>query len=308
MKRFPGGNTDELTAALRENFDELYSAFFRFGAPWYVNSVTGSDELNDGKTQYAPFKTIAKAVAAASDGDRIFMRGTFTEAVSCSKKLAFLGAGAVPNDCVWMESAAGDTLLTLTGTNCLIANMRFRIPTTGGIGIDMTASDFTEIRNCIFQGRSGSYYAIRVDGGSQWKILDNTFAYLNTATYGCAIIGKSTVNFPSGVEIAGNKFHSNLRHVKATLRQSNVHDNFFQEKGLDADNSSSLTATVKLDVAGETPAGAQFNLVTRNEFRGTYSISGGYKAGTNDNWYGNKSDKVSTTGVTAEGTTTAVPA
>ena len=306
--QLPGGNSDTLTALLRHNFDELYSAFLAFGTPYYVDSADGDDDKNDGLSSGAPFKTIQKFVDTAEDGDRAIMRGTFTEAVTCAKRLAFIGAGPTPNACIWMESAAGDTLLTLTAINCLVTNIRFRIPTTGGIGISMTNSDFTVIANNIFQGRAGSYYAIYASGGSQWRILDNVFAYMNTATYGAAILGHSTTTIPAGIEIAGNKFHSNLRHVKLTMRQSNVHDNFFQEKGLDSDNVSTLTATTKLDVSGET-SGAQMNLVTRNEFRGTYSISGGYKAsGATDNWYGNKSDKVGTTGVTAEGTTTAVPA
>ena len=275
------------------------------GNVWYVDSVNGSDS-NDGKSWITSFKTIQAAVNAASNGDTLYMRGTFTEAVICTKSIGFFGAGNTVNNCVWMESAAGQTLLTLTGTDCEIANIRFRIPTTGGIGINMANSDYTKIHDCHFQGRSGSYYAIYVAGGSQWQILHNVFEYMNTAAYGCGILGYSTTSAPTGVEIAWNTFHSNLRHIKATMRQSFVHDNLFQSIGLGPTNAS-LTATVCLDVYGEV-AGAQFNTVTRNMFQGTYTIAAGYKSsGVSDNWYGNKSDYISQTGVTAEGTTTAVP-
>lgn len=297
----PGNQNLQIGDKLKAALD---ASLFAPGNRWYANSAVSAS--GDGGAWDGAKKTMAEVVAAASDGDTIYMKGTFTEAVTCSKKLAFIGCGPTYDNCTWMESAAGQTLVTLTGADCLFRNIRFRIPTTGGIGISMTNSDYTIIENCYFQGRSGSYYGIYVAGGSSCKILGNTFAYLNTATYGGAIIGHSTTAIPSGWEVAGNTFHSNLRHVYCAMRQSFVHDNLLQEIGLDNDNTD-LTATVKLDIYGEV-AGAQYNTVTRNEFRGTYSISGGYKAGTNDNWYGNKSDKVSATGVTAEGTTTAVPA
>jgi hypothetical protein len=297
----PALQTYQVGRRLKATMDAL---MFSPATKRYVNSAAVAS--GDGLSWDSAKKTIQEAVDAAADGDILFMKGTFTEAVTCAKKLTFFGAGNTVNGCTWMESVAGQTLLTLTATDCLVTGIRFRVPTAGGIAISMTNSDYTVITGNTFQGRTGSYYGIYVAGGSQWKITDNVFLYLNTATYGCAILGHSTTVMPASVDISGNTFHSNLRHVKASIRQSFVHDNLFQEIGLDADNSD-LTATVKLDIYGEI-AGAQYNTVTRNMFQGTYSISGGYKPGTSDNWYGNKSDKVSTTGVTAEGTTTAVPA
>lgn len=282
----------------------MNALMFGIGTKRYVNSAVVSS--GDGLSWATAKKTIQEAVDSAVDGDVLYLVGTFTEAVTCSKKLSFIGAGSTVNGCTWMESAAGQTLLTITATDCLVTGIRFRVPTTGGIAINMVNSDYTRIIGNTFQGRAGSYYGIYVAGGSQWEIIGNKFIYLNTATYGAGILGHSTSLVPAGCEIAWNTFHSNLRHVMLTMRQSFVHDNLFQEIGLDSD-ASDLTATVKLDVAGEV-GDAQYNTVTRNMFQGTYSISGGYKPGTNDNWYGNKSDKVSTTGVTAEGTTTAVPA
>jgi hypothetical protein len=286
--------------------NDVNSLSGKIGYDWYVNSaVTAS---GNGKTRSTAFKTIAEAVAAASAGDRLHMRGTFTEALTCSKQLAFIGAGLNVNDCVWMESAAGDTLLTLTGKGCLIENIRFRVPTTGGIGINMTNSDYTIIRNCHFQGRSGSYYGIRNTGGSQCQITDNVFQYLNTATYGCAILGHTyTSVIPSGWIIKGNLFHSNLKHIQMVMRQSLIEGNFFQEKGIDADNVSVLTATKKLDLLTGS-SGGQLNTVTKNIMQGDYSITGGYAPATSDNWFGNISDDVAEAEVYDDGTTTAVPA
>jgi hypothetical protein len=300
-----GDNRDPLADNLDHNTGELYAALIGNATKWYANSVTGVAG-NDGMLADTPFLTITAAVTAASDNDIIVIKGTFTETISTSKKLTFIGAGPTVDDAVWMESAPGDTLLTLTGTHCRVSGIRFRVPTTGGIAISMINSDYTIIENCHFQGRTGSYYGVYVAGGSQWQILHNTFEYLNTATYGCGILGHSSTAMPAGCEIAWNTFHSNLRHLKASLRQSFVHDNLFQSIGLKPDNTA-LTATVLCDVYGEI-AGSQFNTVTRNMFQGTYSITAGYKPGTNDNWAGNQSDQISATGTTAEGMTYLVPA
>lgn len=284
---------------------EVNSLSGKIGNDWFVNSAVSAS--GDGKTQFTAFKTIAEAVAAASAGDRIHMLGTFTEAVAISKKLAFIGAGNNVNDCVWMESAAGQTLATVTAAGCLFENIRFRIPTTGGIGIQMTDSDYTIIRNCHFQGRSGSYYGIKNSGGSQCQIIDNVFQYLNTATYGTAILGFSTTTIPSGWIVKGNLFHSNLKHINMTMRQSQIYENIFTEVGLASDNTSTLTATVKLDLTSQV-AGGQLNTVTKNIMLGDYSITGGYKSAANDNWFGNKSDDIAEDEVYDDGTTIAVPA
>jgi hypothetical protein len=250
----------------------------------YIDGTNGAD-TNDGLTWASAYKTIQAAVTAASAGDTLLMIGTFTEQVTCSKQLSFIGAGKTVNDCVWMEVAAGNTLLTLTGKGCLIQNIRFRIPTTGGIGINMAASDYTIIQGCHFQGRAGSYYAIYNNGGSQCQILDNVFEYMNTATYGTAILGYTYTAFPAGWIIARNIFHSNLKHISMIMRQSQIVDNIFQTLGLAADNTSALTATTQIDLSG---TGGQLNYITRNSFGVTCSHANGFvESASNDNWKGN---------------------
>jgi hypothetical protein len=273
------------------------------GTIWYVHKTLGADK-NDGLTWASALATIAAAVSAASAGDIIRIHGTFTEVVVSAKdSLTIIGEGDYRS--VWMEAAAGNTLLTLTGKDWYLGNFRMRIPTTGGIGINMSASDYTIIDNLNFQGRGGSLQAILNNGGSQCKILNSVFQYLNTATNGAAILGQTYTAIPAGWEIAGNTFHSNLRHILMTMRQSFIHDNLFQEIGLDNDNTD-LTATTKLNLAPVD--GGQYNTVTRNIMQGDYSITGGYKAATNDNWFGNISDDVAEDEVYDDGTTMAVPA
>jgi len=295
-----------IRSQLWKNRQTLREMDMHYNQVWHVASAVTT--TGTGKSWESPFKTIAEAIAAASDGDIILMIGTFTEALTSAKQLSFVNAGLTVNDCIWMESAAGDTLLTLTGKKCLFDGIRFRIPTTEGIGIDMTNSDYTVIKNCHFQGRSGSYYGIYNSGGSQLKILNNVFQYLNTATYGAAILGHDYATVcPSGWIMKGNLFHSNLKHVQLVMRQSLIEGNTFQEKGLDADNVSSLTATHKLDLLTGSALG-QLNTVTKNIMQGDYSITGGYKPAVNDNWFGNISDDTAEAEVNADGTTLAVPA
>jgi hypothetical protein len=276
------------------------------GSVFYVDGTNGVAG-NNGSSWSTPMLTIQAAVTAASAGDTIFLKGTFTEEVTCTKdSIKFLGAGPNNAENVWMENAAGDTLLTLSGKNCIISNIRFRVPTTGGIAIALTGADYTIIEGCYFQGRTGSLQAILNNGGSSCKILNNIFAYLNTAVTGAAILGVTYTAIPSGWEIAYNTFHSNLRHLSMTMRQSFIHDNLFQAIGLDNDNTD-LTATTKCDVYTGSAGDGQYNTVTRNMFQGDYSNTGGYKASANDNWFGNISDDVAESTVGDWGITTAVP-
>ena len=267
--------------------DILGNAFNGIGNIYYVDSSKGKD-TNSGTSFSAAFKTITKALSVAVSYDTIYIRGTFTETCSSTLQgITIIGAGPTPNDNVWMESAAGQTLLTLSSaTDWVIQNIRFRVPTTGGVAIAMTGADYTTILNCVFQGRGGSYHAIEVTSGDGVKIGNCRFIYMNTTTYGAGIyfVGTSA-NIPTNWEIAGCYFANNLRHVVCTLRGANIHHNTFQSIGLAADNVSALTATASLDLSG---AGGQFNTVTQNVLQGTYSIAGGYKpSALSDDWHNN---------------------
>ena len=277
------------------------------GSIWYVDSSKST--TSDGKTWDTPFLTITEAVAAASAGDFILLKGTFTEEVAVSTaSLTFIGAGPTPNDNVWMQAAADDDLVTLTAGNCRFYNIRFRIPTAGGRGIVMSGADYTVIEDCLFQGRSGSTHAVTEDGtNNNCKIIGNTFMYNNTASTGGAIVGHTYTSdeVGSGWLIKDNIFHSNLRHIVMRAKQSQFIGNLFQEIGLDTDGGN-LTTTVSLDLSGTY---SNWNTVTKNTMQGDYSNTGGYKAGTEDNWFGNTADDVSETEVdTTTGVTLAVPA
>ena len=67
------------------------------GTTYFVDSVSGLDG-NGGKSWARAKKTIASAVTACAAGDTIYLKGTFSEAVTCSKAgVSFIGVGTNPN-------------------------------------------------------------------------------------------------------------------------------------------------------------------------------------------------------------------
>lgn len=276
------------------------------GSVWYADSSVSASKA--GTTWDTAFKTITEAVAAASAGDTIYLKGTFTEAVTVSTAgLTFIGAGPTPNDNVWMESAADDDLVTLSAGHCRFYNIRFRVPTTGGRGIVMSGADYTRVIGCYFQGRGGSEAAISEDGSNDNCVIEeNVFMYNNTDTDGHGIYGHTYTAdvVGSGWIIRNNTFHSNTNHIVMRARQSQIYGNLFQEKGLGNDGNI-LTTTSKLVLSG---TNSQWNSVTKNIMQGDYSNTGGYTAGTNDNWFGNMADDIAEGEVADNGVTTAVPA
>ena len=126
------------------------------GGQIFVDSVLGLD-TNNGASWATPLKTITKALSIAVQFNTIFIRGTFTEAVSSSlKDIAIIGAGPTQNDNVWMESAPGQTLLTLTGTGWMLSNIKFRVPTTNGIAISGTGAFWISFHQPVVATRRSS--------------------------------------------------------------------------------------------------------------------------------------------------------
>jgi len=261
-------------------------------ALWFVDTaVTAS---GDGLSWAGAFKTMTEAVAVLGAGDTILLRGSITaESITITSLagVSIIGAGTNPNQALW-TTAADEVCLTLAGSaDCLIENIRFRPPagtsTNTPAAISLTgASSNVVIRNCRFQGKTGSYYGILTDGSqSNVHILDNEFLYINTATYGTAIQGTGYATAePASWVIEGNKFHSNLNHIVCRMRQSIIRNNVFAAAGLAADNSTSATLTVLgLDIHGATGG---CNIVTRNDLAGLYHQAH-YYGGTNDQWSGN---------------------
>lgn len=118
---------------------------------YYVDASSGADG-NDGLVAATAKQTIAAAIAAASDGDTVRLRGVFDEAVITGKSLTFVGDVFAVID---RNSAPGSTAMYLTGVTVRVENIVVRNCALRGI---VTETDDAVIENCeaINCGSAGS--------------------------------------------------------------------------------------------------------------------------------------------------------
>ena len=280
------------------------------GEEWFVDStVTAS---GDGTSWATAFKTVTEANVAASAGDTIWIwTGTGTgnqlaESVTVAKAgLKFIGAGTNPDQAVWTGSGAAALIINGVA-DCLIANIRFR-PASGYAGVSLIgAASYATIRNCRFQGTTGSKYGILSDGQqSGVQVLDNEFLYFNAATcYGiyAPIYGTTAEN--AAWKIEGNNFHSNTYHLKGNFRYTIIKGNTFSAYGL-LSTGAQGAPTKCLDLTPATGSVGN-NTVTDNTFGGAYDTGLYVSADANECWKGNKAAITVTTA--PYGLTVAIPA
>jgi hypothetical protein len=284
----------------RARFDEmiafLYAASIGSGTTYFVDPTNGRDG-NEGTSPDTARKTMAYAISQVEAGDTIAFTGTILEdgLTLATDNVRIVGLGTSPRANVWQQAAAtvttGDiTLLTVTGKNCTLANIRFRAPTgtsTAKTAVALSGATGLTIEHCQFTGRTGSYYGIDAGFDSDGvTISDCLFANFNTATYGTAIYGNTYTNNVCGSKwlIENCTFTGNLLHLSCRLRESVIRGNVFNAVGLGTNGSISLTATTKINLSGTAAGG---NAVTGNMLGGTYSHAAGYTEATDDNWAGN---------------------
>ena len=258
------------------------------GNVWYADStVTAS---GNGKCWANAFKTIAEAYAAASAGDTIMLRGSFTEAVTCTKVgLRFIGAGTGPKQAQW-GGAADAKCLTINALYVEVANIYFKPPAYSAgtpAAIALSSAGWAYIHHCRFQGQTGSHQAIysAVCDSDNVHITDCEFWYMNTATSGIAILGVEAggLNY-SGWVIERCKFHSCLKCIDVSMRASTIKDCEFVEYGVNPAGAVAQLMALGIDLSG-TNSGA--NSVTQNQLGGTYDATL-YKVGASgDQWAGN---------------------
>lgn len=260
------------------------------GRVWYVNSVDGSDTA-DGRSWTRAMKTIAAAVALASAGDTVCLKGSFSEAVTCSLAgLTFIGGGTVPKEAQW--TAATDLVcLTIAANYVKVQNIYFKPPaytaSRATSAITLSGANHACITGCRFQGQTGSQAAIYspVCNSDNVEISDCEFIYLNTATYGAGILGVEAGGLSySGWKILNNIFSSCVIAININGRVCQVIGNTVLEYGIAANGSLGAVLALGIDLSG-TSSGA--NVVYLNQLGGTYGATL-YKVGASgDQWYGN---------------------
>ena len=262
------------------------------GRTWYVDSVAGSNSKN-GKTWATAKLTIAAAVAAAAAGDTIALKGSFTEAVTCSLAgVTFVGAGTRPKEAQW--TAADDLVcLTIAANYVTVKNIYFKPPAYGTLtnratsAITLSGANHTLITGCRFQGKTASQAAIYspVCNSDNVEISDCEFMYMNTTTYGAGILGVEAGGLSySGWKILRNIFNSCVIAININGRACTITGNTIMEYGINASAAVAAVLALGIDLSG-TSSGA--NSVWSNQLGGTYSATL-YKVGASgDNWFGN---------------------
>jgi hypothetical protein len=264
---------------------------------FFVDSANGDDN-NPGLTWQAPMATVAVAVAACAAGDTILLKGSFSEAVTCSKAgVRFVGVGTGPAEATWtmvslVTSTANGWCLKIGANGVLVENIKFRPPAYVSAGVPTainlsTGSDYSIIRNCRFQGRTDSHNAIYglVPVGNV-VIEDCEFIYMNHHTDGKAIYMPASAGVACSAWIIRRcRFNSCIVDIDIDGRTCLLEENIHPIVGLDHDGTFAGAVTVQaIDLSG-TDTGA--NVMTRCTLGGTYNLAT-YKPGAvGDVWMGN---------------------
>ena len=270
------------------------------GNSWYVDTVNGND-ANSG-TASSPFKTFAKANTSASALDTIWVRGSLNEAATITAKdgLKILGWGTTPHAAKWTSATDTNTLTISSSNGVMVAGIDFAPPPYTAqrniASIVLSNAPYTRIVGNRFQGQVGSQNAIYspVCNSDNVVISGNEFLYMNTVTYGTAILGVSTGGLAySDWRIMGNTFDSCVIAIKFNAKCAVITDNIIKEYGLESAVAGGAIAAVLalgISLVSTFGGGGGANYVTRNLLGGAYTATlykvNGDVAGS-DNWLGN---------------------
>jgi hypothetical protein len=299
--------TDPNTGAVKGiRTDQDVSAIFynpqaSFGKIYFCNSAVAAS--GTGLTWATAFKTIAEAISVAVAGDTIILRGSFSEAVTVSVAgLTIIGDGTCPKQSQW-TSVADTATLTLAANYARVENIYFVPPaysavtTSGPCSIKLSNANWAYITRNRFQGQVASYEAIYspVCNSDNVHIVSNEFYYMNTLTYGAAILGVEAGGLSySGWQIKNNVFSSCVIAINIGSRASVITGNSVAEYGITAAAAVGAVLAKGIDLSG---TGSGANVVWGNQLGGTYNATLYTVGASGDQWGGNYN--VLTGGVTA---------
>lgn len=262
---------------------------------WFADSSVSASGA--GISWATAFATITEAVAAASAGDIILCRGSFTESVTLTTaSVSIIGVGTGPRDaCYWNPAAGNDKVnLTISAAYCLVEGIYFRpgaqSSTYSAAIVLGTGASHTRIVNNRFQGTTGAYYGVYAPatGADNVHIAGNQFMYFNTATYGTAIktAQASPYNAYSAWQIIDNEINSCVNGIIMQARVCRILDNTLNEYGANASGAISAVLAKGIDLHGN-GAECNGNIVTRNLLPGAYNATLYTVANSGDVWAGN---------------------
>lgn len=279
------------------------------GRRLFVNSVIGNDDTQDGLNIHEPKRTIQAAVDLAEDYSSIFIDGRFDEDVVTPAWASGAGAenvtirgmsggsGWYPNAPEWRSSdnITGIPLI-LRSVGWSIEGIKFRVPTTNvavKLRYRMNDSDVYDasgpnlaaccrIVNCWFYGGGTGLTGINLLGAPYCTLIEHNYFELivNGSGGKCITCTASPMAAPFRTMILNNIFNECEGMIDFAAQSSNsaiVAGNIFQ-----GSSHGGYSGHKKCDMG----VSGNDNTVVRNIFGGDYSITGGYRAGSGDNWVG----------------------
>lgn len=260
------------------------------GNVWFVDSVNGL-AANGGTSWADALLTIAAAVALAAAGDTILIRGSFSEAVTVSLAgLSIVGVGNAQKQAQW-TAAADAVCLTISAAYVRVENIYFKPPVYAASratsAITLSGANHARIIRNRFQGQTGSQVAIYspVCNSDNVRIEGNEFFYMNTATYGAAILGVEAGGLSySAWIIKDNIFQSCVIAININGRVCQIEGNTIAVAGIAATGAGGTVLALGIHLDGTSSYG---NQVHGNYLGGAYNATL-YKVGaTGDDWGGN---------------------
>lgn len=269
-----------------------------YGRYWFVDAKTGGDG-NSGKTRDRPFATMSRAFEMIDSGDVIFVRGKVREQLTTPAgvfDVTIIGAANRPRHAddhseasspgrgssaaTWVSPAsatASTPLLKVQQQGWRVVNMLFGAgPAStasillfrdGGSGDDERDASHFQIQHCRF---SAPVIGIQDSGGCAFVRVEDCHFHGATDTAINNVTGAG-IGTLLGWEVLRNKFHDNANGYDVANAGATI-----------AGNTFGKFTTKSIDLTGGSD-----NMVWGNALYGTYSIAGGYTAGTNDEWGGN---------------------
>jgi hypothetical protein len=268
-----------------------------YGRYWFVDAKVGSDG-NRGNSADRPFQTMDKAFDNIDSGDVIIFRGKIREELTTPAgvfDVTIIGAANQPrhaddhsessspgrgsSSATWTTPAsptAATPLLIVQQQGWKFYNFLWDGPSDaaalqlfrdGGADDAERDASHAHILGCKFVAGQNH---IEFKGGLSQVVLEENLFFGATADSILETVGAGigTNNYH---RFLNNAWHNNESHIDMAANYATIRGNTFGKKTTDGINLG----------------GGSENVVTLNYLYGTYSIAGGYTAGTNDEWAGN---------------------
>lgn len=268
---------------------------------YFVNTVTGDDSRNDGKSWLTPFKTMARAFEVIRTNDQICFLGKVREQLVAPLGVygvSIIGGttGAPRTDLAasWLaptSPVAATPLLQLREQGWTLANFLMTGPTDDAcVKLSRRESaTYPDASHACFYGMQfqGGFIHIEDDGGSFNVRVDDCVFMLAAGVGGGAIVSTSTtVAAPYKWQITNNVFESNVNHIVMPFNKAIIGKN-------GSGNVFLAATTTVINLTGGTAP----NNVVNNSFNiaaADFDPAGGVTGVTGDVWSNTLTDAIET--------------